>query len=365
MKNRKKTFSSACFCILAMIALPVLPAAAAEDAAGAVTGSVTITVYDGETGELFDSEYVSMEIISGKYQTKPKYGSFHTHGTWLVSEHNPYTAPDVQLLPEYNAFVELINNSAIYDAEPYTYVIDETRSDTVFNFDESTEQKADIYVVKKYDEGASGGFWVYLGTTPDEQYPVLMQYYPEPAVEGSFHVRRIRYQGKADFPFSYGDIFVTEDIVNPVKNVITADVDWKKTDNCGELSDIRTVTIGSKNADSLWIQDENHTDYRYRILDSDVQTAIKLDDAQSGDSIRFAFYEGIPVLPLTAPEHHHPSGDVSGDNLLRNDDALLLKNYLLSDPAAKLTDWKAGDTKAECTAALQADTHYDAEWLVD
>lgn len=82
---------------------------------------------------------------------------------------------------------------------------------------------------------------MYLGTTPDEQYPVLMQYYPEPAVEGSFHVRRIRYQGKADFPFSYGDIFVTEDIVNPVKNVITADVDWKKTDNCGELSDIRRV----------------------------------------------------------------------------------------------------------------------------
>ena len=50
MKHRKYTLNAACLCASAGMLCTALPVTAAEDLSGAKTGSVTVTVYDDETG---------------------------------------------------------------------------------------------------------------------------------------------------------------------------------------------------------------------------------------------------------------------------------------------------------------------------
>ena len=347
MKHRKYTLNAACLCASAGMLCTALPVTAAEDLSGAKTGSVTVTVYDGETGELFDDPRVFVEIVSGKYTKKPKYGSFFSHSGFYPAESNPGTVSDIPLRENYTGFFDLALGS-IYTEEPYYYEIDEERSGTAFNFDESTEQTAVLYLVKKYDDGAVGGFWIYHGQTEDGQYPVFTQFYPDKTERNGYAARRIQYQGETDMQLSYGDLLLTDTPVNINNGVLTDDVTWQKIANCHDLPDIRTVTVGSRDTSyPIWIQDAEGNDFRYTPREKLLRCEISMKDAQCGDTLQFAFYEGIPVLPLTEPEHHHPAGDASGDNLLNNADLTLLGDYLLSKPDTVLKDWKAADLNSD------------------
>ena len=338
---------AACLCTSACMLLTALPVTAADDTANAKTGSVTVTVYDGETGELFDDARVFVGVVSGRYTKKPKYGSFYNHKGFFPAEENPGTVSDILLREKYNGFFELSLGS-IYTEEPYYYVIDEERSTAAFNFDESTEQTAVLYLTKEYDEGAVGGFWIYRGTTEDGQYPLFVQFYPDITERDGYAARKICYQGKNDLQLSYGDLLLTDTPVNVNNGVVTDDVRWKKTANCKTLPDIRNVTVAAcSTSGPLWIQDAEGTTFRYTMRENAFQSEISLKDMQCGDTLQFAFYEGIPVLPLSEPEHHHPAGDVSSDNLLNDADLTLLGDYLLSKPDTVLKDWKAADFNSD------------------
>ena len=64
MKYRQTAMYAACLCTSACMLLTALPVTAADDTANAKTGSVTVTVYDGETGELFDDARVFVGVVS-------------------------------------------------------------------------------------------------------------------------------------------------------------------------------------------------------------------------------------------------------------------------------------------------------------
>ena len=336
MRTRKslKTFLKAiAFSGIVSAAVCMQPVVFAADAADppeeGTAGTVTVTVYDGDTGELFSADGVTVSLYSGKYQTKPKYGSFRSHGNWKPAEENPYTGT-LTLLPQYNCFFELFNDGSVFDALPFYYEIDEARSVNAFNFNENTEQEAELYLVKHYRPGSSGGFWICRGTTADKEYPVLEQFYKADDLGTQNIRRRVVYQGKADTEFAYGDMFVTDDIVHPRNGVLAADVAWQKTGSCYDLPDIREMTVGFVDFTSapfvIGLYDKNNNYFRYVLGESGIIPGISLLDAQDGDTVSFAIYD-----------------DISGDGMLTKEDAELLQKYLLSDPDAKPRDWKAAD----------------------
>ena len=314
------------------------------------TGTVTVTVYDGETGALFDNSAVQITVDGVDTTSTSMFTPHYIYGIWRPAEINPYTVEDVPLDPNYAYSIGIFNDSALYDAEPYYYVIDEERSDTAVTFENGVSKPKDVYLIRKYDAGAVGGFWVYRGTNETAQAPVFEQYYP--GEDGKYVHRRICYQGTLGTALSYGDMLTTEDIVNTKNGVLTQDTAWTDAGSCCDLPDIRTLTVMSENPYSvtssaethrLLLSDDSGSIFIFSMNYDDLQTDVTLDDARRGDTISFAFYENTPILPLAPPEHHHPAGDVNGDYLFRADDAALLGKWLLADPDAMPADWRAGD----------------------
>ncbi len=350
MKNRITAFLlSGVISLSAMLCAP-LPAISAETK----TGTVTVTVYDGETGELFDDPAVQVSVAGVDTTSSSMFTPHYIYGIWRPAETNPYTVEEIPLDPDYAYEISVFNDGALYDAEPYYYAIDEERSDISVNFVNGVSEPKDIYLIRKYDAGAVGGIWVYRGTESADQAPVFEQYYP--GEDGKLYHRRICYRGALGSALSYGDMLTTGDIVNTKNGVLTQDVTWADAGKCSDLPDIRTMTVMSENPYSvtntaethrLLLSDDSGSVFIFSMNYDDLQTDVTIDDARRGDTISFAFYENTPVLPLSPPKHHHPAGDVNGDYLFRADDAALLARWLLADPDAVLTDWKTGDMNGD------------------
>lgn len=318
--------------------------------AEAETGTVTVTVYDGETGALFDNPAVRITVAGVDTTSASMFTPHYVYGIWRPAETNPYTVTDIPLDPDYAYDVDIFNDSELYDAEPYYYVIDTERSDPGITFENGVSAPKDIYLIRKYDAGAVGGIWIYRGTDPTEQASVFEQYYPDDA--GKYAHRRMCCRNTEGMALSYGDILTTADIVNPKNNVLTQAVTWENAGSCYDLPDIRTLTVMSENPYStvssaethrLVLSDDSGSIFIFSMNYNDLQTDVTLDDARRGDTIRFAMYEQTPVLPLAPPEHHHPAGDINGDYLFRSEDAVLLQQWLITEPDAVPADWKAGD----------------------
>lgn len=348
MKHRMTACILSALMTLSAVTYTAAPAAGEEKEVE--YGTVTVTVYDGETGELFQNDQVRIMVAGFNAESASMFTPHYIYGMWYTSETNPYTASEVELYPGWKYEITVMNDSEVYSENPYYYAIDESRSDTVIQFSDGVAEPVNIYIVKKYDAGAVGGIWIYRGTTAAEQYPVFEQYYPDD--DGSYAHRRICCQSALDKTLSYGDILVTEDIVNPSNRILTEDVAWTENGSCYDLPDIRSLTVMSEDPFStvyssethrLVLRDEHNSVFIYSADNSDLQTAVSLDSARRGDTIRFAFYENTPVLPLEEPQHQYPAGDVSGDFMLRLNDAVLLQKWLLAEPDTVLADWKAGD----------------------
>lgn len=348
MKHRMTACILSALMTLSAVTYTAAPAAGEEKEVE--YGTVTVTVYDGETGELFQNDQVRIMVAGFNAESASMFTPHYIYGMWYTSETNPYTASEVELYPGWEYEVTVMNDSEVYSENPYYYAIDESRSDTVIQFSDGVAEPVNIYIVKKYDAGAVGGIWIYRGTTAAEQYPVFEQYYPDD--DGSYAHRRICCQSALDKTLSYGDILVTEDIVNPSNRILTEDVAWTENGSCYDLPDIRSLTVMSEDPFStvyssethrLVLRDEHNSVFIYSADNSNLQTAVSLDSARRGDTIRFAFYENTPVLPLEEPQHQYPAGDVSCDFMLRLNDAVLLQKWLLAEPDTVLADWKAGD----------------------
>lgn len=322
--------------------------------AEAETGTVTVTVYDGETGALFDNPAVQVTVAGADTTSTSMFTPHYIYGIWRPAETNPYTVDEIPLDPNYAYDISIFNDGELYDAQPYYYVIDKERSDVNITFENGVSEPKDIYLIRKYDAGAVGGFWIYRGTDTTENAPVFEQYFNND--DGEYIHRRICYRGALGMDLSYGDMLTTEDIVNTKNGVLTQDVTWTEAGNCYDMPDIRTLTVmsgdpysvlNSSETHRLLLSDDSGNTFIFSMNYDDLQTDVTIDDARRGDTIQFAIYEKTAILPLAQPEHHHPAGDINGDYLFREDDASLLQKWLLADPDAALPDWKAGDFTAD------------------
>ena len=242
MKHRMTACILSALMTLSAVTYTAAPAAGEEKEVE--YGTVTVTVYDGETGELFQNDQVRIMVAGFNAESASMFTPHYIYGMWYTSETNPYTASEVELYPGWEYEVTVMNDSEVYSENPYYYAIDESRSDTVIQFSDGVAEPVNIYIVKKYDAGAVGGIWIYRGTTAAEQYPVFEQYYPDD--DGSYAHRRICCQSALDKTLSYGDILVTEDIVNPSNRILTEDVAWTENGSCYDLPDIRSLTVMSE-----------------------------------------------------------------------------------------------------------------------
>ena len=185
-----------------------LPAISAETE----TGTVIVTVYDGETDALFDDPAVQITVSGVDSTSSSMFTPHYIYGIWRPAENNPFTVEEVPLDPNYEYSIGIFNDGELYDTEPYYYVIDAERSDINVTFENGITEQNNIYLKRKYDAGAIGGIWVYRGTDTAAHAPTFEQYYP--TEDGIYAHRLICYQGALSTELCYGDILTTEDIVN-------------------------------------------------------------------------------------------------------------------------------------------------------
>ena len=339
MKHRiTALITSGILLVSGISAMPVL----ADD----ITKSVTVTVYDAETGALMDVSGLSVELIWTK-QPQEWNSSGLSFGSFQVSQENPHTFSDVSCKDEGSYLFGL----PVSPVKGIQYTIDEERSDWIFTFDENAEFNAKLYIKHRYAEGVRDGIFVCCGKTDKEGYPVFEQYYPAAQPQGTFRHRTLYYPGTIDPAPVYGDIMVTDDVILPNGRMLDASVTFTKLANCADLEDIREVTVGyvaENSTDSrLVILDESGTAYNFNANYANYTPDISVAGTFCGDTIKFAFYENIPILPLSVPVHHHPEGDVNGNNMLRPDDAVQLQQWLLCQPDAAVADRTAGDLSGD------------------
>ncbi len=110
-------------------------------------GSVTITVYDAETGELCTRE-VEFDIIGSS-----RYGGVGAFllGSWSTLEQNPFVMTGIN--PDINQVYGF--NYCVCDDNPdgdtsYSYVMDREKSQVWFDFASGLEQNVEIYMKKYY-----------------------------------------------------------------------------------------------------------------------------------------------------------------------------------------------------------------------
>lgn len=107
-------------------------------------GEVTVTVIDEETNELFDEDRINFSIIGGGLPGSSGGGGAIHLSSWNTAESNPHTVSDVS-----KSFGYGVQYTGI-DYDGYTYYIDTEKSDTHFNFLESSTQEVTIYMKKNY-----------------------------------------------------------------------------------------------------------------------------------------------------------------------------------------------------------------------
>lgn len=327
------------------------------------TGSVTVSVYDDETGSLIDAEvYLSITESTEALMESVGHGFGVDGGDWYTSEENPFTLTDIEIKSGWFQMIDIVAQNN----DDYYYTINYDKSDTVFNLNESPEQDLSVYLTKTEKER----FLVYRGTYGEAQYPLFEYYYPSgdsPTVDK--HIK-VYYAGEIEEELTYGDILVIDEMTPstgrlPFTYQIQNEPVFTKNGNCAELFDTKTLTIsGIKYYDyasdaslveaypeyaytdyyAFVLTDEAGTNYSYTVDYYDTNSAIKLDEAKPGDTLLFAIRDGQAVLPLTEPLHIPDiMGDVNEDREFSIADVLRFQKWLLCVPDTNLPDWKAAD----------------------
>ena len=85
------------------------PAFSAE----AETGTVTVTVYDGETGALFDNPAVQVTVSGVDSTSSSMFTPHYIYGLWRPAENNPYTVEEIPLDPNYEYNIAIFVDSEL------------------------------------------------------------------------------------------------------------------------------------------------------------------------------------------------------------------------------------------------------------
>lgn len=149
---RRSLSRSAALILSGSILAVSMPAASLlSSSAEAASPSVTITVYDADTGKLFTETDLDFSIIGSKPVPKGlegMVGGAILLGGWNTADTNPYTLTDIGLTdPEsWNFHIQ----GVMKNGDSFSYNIDESKSKQQFSFADGLEQNADIYIKRSY-----------------------------------------------------------------------------------------------------------------------------------------------------------------------------------------------------------------------
>ena len=328
------------------------------------TGSVTVSVYDDDTGSLIDANiYFNITESTEELLSSIGHGFGVDGGQWHTSNENPFTLTDIEIKSGWFQMIEIITQNN----DDYYYTINYDKSDTKFYLSESPEQDLSVYLTKTEKER----FLVYRGTYGEEQYSLFEYFYPSSSSATVDRHKKVFYQGDINEKLTYGDILTTDSIISTTRDHsyytyrIKDEPVFTKIGNCADLFDAQTLTIsGIKYYDyasdagfveaypeyaytdyyAFVLTDETGTNYSYTVDYYDTSSAIKLDKAKLGDTLLFAIHDGQAVLPLTEPLHIPDiMGDVNEDREFTVLDIVLFQKWLLGVTDTSLPDWKAAD----------------------
>ena len=327
------------------------------------TGSVTVSVYDDETGNLIDSEiYMSISESTDALFNSIGHGFGVDGGNWFTSNENPYTLTGIEIKPGWFQMIDIITQND----DDYYYTINYDKSDTTFDLNESSEQDLSIYLTKTEKEW----FLVYRGTYGEEQYPLFEYYYPsENSPTADKHIK-VYYTSEIEEELTYGDILVIDEITPstgrlPFTYQIQNTPVFTKIGNCTDIFDMEPLTItGIKYYDyasdsslmeaypeyaytdhyTFTLMDDDGTNYSYSIDYYGVNSVVSLNSAKLGDTVLFAMRNDVPIIPVENPVHIPDiMGDVNEDREFTIADVVLFQKWLLCAPDTNLSDWKAAD----------------------
>ncbi len=329
----RKQFLRAAALLTAVLLLPAPVQSFAEEE----TTSLTVTVYDGDTGELFHVPGVRISIWGNTPEEIEK-GTWRSCGAVEWETENPCTVTVTQYHPDWVYNFDLGYN----DFGSYWYSIDTERSDVRFPLSADEPNSVSLYLYKKYPESAFDGMFIYRGTYGEEQYPLFEYYYPSLDAYSGYKHFRLCYTGALAETPEYGDVYTTDQPVSPHKegdiNALGNEITITRKGTVSELFETVPMTVVHVNEVSekapdtreVLLSDANGKHYWFKTNESDLAVPISLGDARLGDTLDFALYQGKePLLPLTVPEHAQTiPGDVNFDRDIDSGDIGSLQNLL-------------------------------------
>ena len=338
-------------CLLTGILYTAFPADALQENP---TGSVTVTVYDEETGEPVSGNLNFM--IAGATEALMKTERSFGCGSWNTNTVNPYTQEQFEIKPGWFYWVKL--NS--YNNAEYHYEIDTEKSQTDLDFTASNDLNLSVYVTKT----PKTGLLICRGTFGAEQYPLFDYFYPDNYSTILREHNFVIYPGEFPQPLRYGDVYTAPPRMATQKtdtaNIrqMSTETPLERCGNCTEGYETKTMTFAFINPSvderpltpemnytvSFGLEDESGKEYSYTACDYGITAPYSVTGAKLGDTAEFVMLNGIPLLPLNNPLHKPDiMGDVNEDRVLNLADVILLQKWLLGDPDAFIADWIAAD----------------------
>lgn len=317
-------------------------------------GTVTVTVYDDETGELADQN-ITFEIL-GTTEELARMGHVYGYGSWNITKTNPYTSDAFEIKPGWNYYVHLQG----YNDSIYHYSINEEKSDINLDFDAAADQNLKVYISKE----EKTGLLAYRGTFGEEQYPVFDYFHADQYGKLLQVHDYLICEDEFPEPLQYGDIFTTP----PNMKTLACDTKYfRKFDPetqlvpSGSISDMEKITeltvayidysVDEKplTADMNYtvrmvLEDAAGNQYNYKTCEYMINAPYLLSGVKLGDTVMFTMLGKIPFMPVSKVSHVPDiMGDINEDRVFDLADIVLLSRWLLADPDVYVGDWMAAD----------------------
>ena len=340
-------------------ALTVFPVNAVSEAD---RGTLTVTIIDEETNELFAEDRDCFSIIGG---------SIHL-SSWNPSKSNPHTVTDVQ-----TAFDYVVQYTA-KDYDGYTYYIDTEKSEPMISFVDVTDKEVTVYM-KKNNWGSSSDT-----TAPETPVSTELKTFEELYAAEENELKqycsdhKLNYISKEEAENQLANKCGINIMVKPKDYLLKADDLLESEDlsafNKSNFSDydfdkmVSDLNLPEKyykfNADK-----NNFAFYSESAPDSNgdpkqifyklAQINVQPDPSVANERSLARLYQLAGILAEQNPIVHSISlvkvgsspdtaeetisGDVNNDGEFNISDVVLLQKWLLAVPDTHLENWKAAD----------------------
>lgn len=357
MRNRITSFVMS-----AMVLLPLLQSSSAYAENKADRGTITVTIIDEETNELFAEDRDCFEINS----------SIHLD-SWNPSKSNPHTVTDVQTSFEYA--VQYVGK----DYDGYTYYIDTEKCDPLICFTDDTVKELTVYMKKI--------IWSNNNTPKDPadtELPEKKSFeelydLDENELKQYCTAHRLNFISKGEAEWQISNKCGINIMVKPNNYLLSAKFDLLESEDLSVLDknnlsdyDFEKMTADLNLPENYFKFNSKKNDFAFYATykpDADgkpKQTFLKLaqiyvapDNSAENERSLARLYqlacicaEQNPIVQCVSTEkigysnvdaNKKIKGDVNNDGEFNISDVVILQKWLLAVPNTKLVNWKAAD----------------------